>query len=50
MSFPLCPGQSESLVFVFLCDSIINLMYNIIKKLYFTSTCSEFKNDFDKTR
>ena len=39
------------LVLVFLSNLIINLMYNI-KKLYFnrTSTSSECKNDFDKTR
>ena len=37
------------LVFVFLSNLIINLMYNIIKNCtLMTSTSSEFKNDFDK--
>ena len=37
------------LVFVFLSNLIINLMYNIIKKLYFNDQ-HKFRNDFDKTR
>ena len=38
------------LLFVFLSNLIINLMYNIKNCTLMTSTSSEFKNDFDKTR
>ena len=38
------------LLFVFLSNLIINLMYNIRNCTLTTSTSSEFKNDFDKTR
>ena len=38
------------LLFVFLSNLIINLMYNVKKLSLTTSTSSEFKNDFDKTR
>ena len=51
MPIPLYPGQYELLVFVFLSNLMINLMYNIKRNCTLTaSTSSEFKNDFDKTR